>query len=103
MLGILLALGIQAPIATTSSCTKPVTVQNASNETTTAQSVTVAFEQLARAAEATSSIWQDYKYAIVALGFAVVFVICNSLLLFFVKERTGKSGSVRRKLLAPVA
>ena len=97
MLGILLALAIQAPIATTSACKTPTQMvdQNGSNETnvtvtttTTMASIVEELSKLAR--QESTSVWEDYKYAIVAFGFAIVFVICNLLLLFFVKERTGE-------------
>ena len=95
MLGILLALGIQAPIAKTSSCKNPNEIVGL-NATSNATNGTTVEEVSKMARRESISVWEDYKYAIVALGFAVTFVVCNLLLLFFVKERTGKHSYLLR-------
>lgn len=72
MLGILLALGIQGFVVTGGPCIIPDPL----GEKATTKEPT------------SSSVWDDNKYAFVAVLFSVIFISLNIMLLIFVKERT---------------
>jgi hypothetical protein len=75
MIGILFAITVQAPFANKQGCEKLTKNNTFSNIT----------EQVIA-----SSVWESNKYAFIAIIFAIMFIVCSTFLIMFVKERHGR-------------
>lgn len=103
MLGILLALAVQGPFASPGSSCSNVTITTTSlTSTSLAMSNFTTTLPLVSSMMTTTSIvddesvvkqeedaWTRHKFVIIAAVLTLIFIVCNLLLIFFVKERTG--------------
>lgn len=74
MIGILFAIMVQAPFANKKGCERLDNNYKFSNIT----------EQVEP-----DSVWENNKYAFIAIIFAVIFIVFSTFLMIFVKERQG--------------
>jgi hypothetical protein len=74
MIGILFAIMVQSPFANKKGCERLHNNNTFSNMTEHVE---------------TNSVWENNKYAFIAIIFAVIFFVFSTFLMIFVKERQG--------------